>query len=117
MTTYGTGAPWLPGWGVWGYDNQTPCILALRGCHRFIVGRRLNGATMTNNEILAQLLHLVNDGHNHAQQGGADVVGHCRECGQALQRKSKNGRIPEFCSVNCRVANWRAKQRESKDNR
>jgi len=108
MTTYGTGEPSPPGWGVWGYDHQAHDLLALRGSHRPIVGCGLNGATMTNGEILQQLLHLVD---NHTQQGGAAVLGHGGHCGEPLRRKSKNGRFPKFCSSGCRVANWRAKKR------
>lgn len=108
MLTYGTGAPLPPGCGVWGYDHQTHDLLALRGSHCPIVGRGLNGATMTNNEILAQLLHLVD---KDTQQGGAAVLGNCGHCGEPLRRKSRNGRFPKFCSSGCRVANWRQKQK------
>lgn len=63
---------------------------------------------MTNGAILQQLLHLVD---NHAQQGGVGIVGRCRQCGEPLRRKSKNGRLPEFCSSACRVKHWRAGKR------
>jgi hypothetical protein len=39
------------------------------------------------------------------------TVGHCRQCGAELTRKSRNGRSPEFCSPRCRVQAWRARQR------
>ena len=71
---------------------------------------------MNDNEILHQLLQLLDNGQKDTQQGGAAVLGHCGQCGEPLQRKSRNGRLPKFCSSGCRVANWRAQQREKKSN-
>ena len=59
---------------------------------------------MKDNEILGQLLHLVDNPAN---------LGKCKHCQRPLKRKSNNGRLPTFCSVNCRVANWRAKQKST----
>jgi len=41
------------------------------------------------------------------------VVGECRYCGRLLTRKSRNGRLPTFCDVKCRVAHWRQSQKEA----
>lgn len=69
---------------------------------------------MTDNEFLHQLLKPVDNEQNDTQRGGAAVLGQCGQCGEPLRRKSRNGRFPTFCSSKCRVANWRAKQREKK---
>ena len=38
------------------------------------------------------------------------TIGNCRHCGEPLTRKSRNGRLPVYCSARCRVAAYRARQ-------
>ena len=46
-----------------------------------------------------------------------EIVGNCATCGKPLIRKTangkRNGRIPKYCCSNCRVADWRQKQKET----
>ncbi|MCA9923070.1 MAG: hypothetical protein KC421_11895 [Anaerolineales bacterium] len=39
------------------------------------------------------------------------TVGNCRHCAEPLTRKSRNGRLPIYCSARCRVAAYRARQK------
>lgn len=40
------------------------------------------------------------------------VIGECEQCGGKVVRKSRNGRLPKFCSSNCRVKQWRINKTE-----
>lgn len=42
------------------------------------------------------------------------VIGHCAHCGTELTRKSRNGRLPQYCHTRCRVAAWRKRQQANK---
>ncbi len=43
------------------------------------------------------------------------IVGECKQCGGEVMRKSRNGRVPKFCSSNCRVNHWRERKKMGKD--
>lgn len=49
---------------------------------------------------------------NGVTPNGRSPIGNCAHCGAPLYRKSANGRLPTYCSVDCRVAAFRKRRRE-----
>jgi hypothetical protein len=48
---------------------------------------------------------------NGVTPNGGAPIGNCAHCGKTMYRKSESGRLPTYCSTNCRVKAFRKRRR------